>query len=79
MPREQVEAGDDQAVESDEWMLTNPCVPIEIALSQEDQRQLMAGQAGNMFIRGRHENMGAYLANQMIRFVRQNNFRTHGL
>ena len=79
VPREQVEAGDDQAVESDEWMLTNPCVPIEIALSQEDQRQLMAGQAGNMFIRGRHENMGAYLANQMIRFVRQNNFRTHGL
>ena len=78
VPREQVEAGDEQSVESDEWMLTDPRVPVEIAFSAEDQRQLKAGQSGNMFVRGREENMGAYLANKMIRFVRKNNFRTHG-
>ena len=79
VPREQVEAGDSETIEDGEWKLTTPRVPIEIEFCQEDRTTLMAGQAGDMFIRGRHENMGSYLANKMIRFVRNNNFRTHGL
>ena len=79
VPREQVEAGEEMPTEEGEWMLTQPRVPIEIAFSEKDQLALMAGQEGRMFIRGRNENMGSYLANQLIRFVRNNNYRTHGL
>ena len=79
VPREQVEAGESEPTDDGEWMLTTPRVPIEIEFSPEDRATLMAGQSGDMFIRGRHENMGSYLANKMIRFVRNNNFRTHGL
>lgn len=79
VPREQVEAGENEPTDEGEWMLTTPRVPIEIEFSQEDRETLMAGQSGDMFIRGRHENMGSFLANKMIRFVRNNNLRTHGL
>ncbi len=79
VPREQVEEGEPQTDEGGELMLTDPRVPIEIAFDPEDRATLKAGQAGNLFIRSRHENMGAYLADKMIRFVRNNNLRTHGL
>ena len=65
--------------EEDTMVLTQPRVPVEISLSEEYREQLVPGQTGRMFVRGREENMGGYLANNLIRFIRENNFRTHGL
>ena len=60
-------------------MLTQPRVPIEIELDPADRERLAAGQTGQLFIRSRQQNMGSYLAANLVRFVRANNFRTHGL
>jgi len=76
VPKSQVQGTE----ESDGAMvLTQPRVPIEISLSDEFLEQLIPGQTGQMFVRGREENMGQYLANNLVRFIRENNFRTHGL
>ena len=76
VPRQQVEgkSEDDQDV-----MLTQPRVSVEIALTEEDRANLLPGQTGQLVIRARDENMGTYLANNLIRFVRNNNARSHGL
>ena len=76
VPRQQVEgkSEDDQDV-----MLTQPRVSVEIALTEEDRANLLPGQTGQLVIRARDENMGTYLANNLIRFVRKNNVRSHGL
>ena len=80
VPRSQVQGGSPDSGEgSAEMILTQPRVPIEIALSEEFRDQLVAGQTGRMFVRSRQQNMGDYLANKLVRFVRENNFRTHGL
>jgi putative peptide zinc metalloprotease protein len=75
VPREQVE----ESEESGDMMLTEPRVPIEIALSNEDRELLLPGQAGQLVIRSREQNMGSYLAQNFVRFVKKNNMRTHGL
>jgi len=77
VPREQVEG--DNSSEDAPLMLTEPRVPIEIALEPDDQQRMMAGQSGLLMLRGRQEVMAGYLADRMIRFARKNNFRTHGL
>lgn len=75
VPREQVE----DSAESGDMKLTQPRVPLEIALSNTDRRDLLPGQAGQLYVRSRNQNMGTYLAQNFIRFVKKNNFRTHGL
>ena len=60
-------------------MLTQPRVPVEIALEDEDRKNLVAGQTGQLIVRSREQNMGSYLTQNLIRFIRENNFRTHGL
>ena len=60
-------------------MLTEPRIAIEIALSESDRASLYAGQSGEMIVRNRDQNMAAYLSENFIRFVRNNNARTHGL
>ena len=79
VPRTQVEGsrGDDSG--DPEMMLTEPRIPIEIALSESDRASLYAGQSGEMIVRNRDQNMAAYLSENFIRFVRNNNARTHGL
>ena len=80
VPRSQVQGGSpDSGEDSAEMILTQPRVPIEIALADEFRDQLVAGQTGRMFVRSREQSMGDYLANKFVRFVRENNFRTHGL
>lgn len=76
VPRNQVEGANSQ---DQEMMLTEPRVPIEIALSESDRELLLPGQTGQLIIRSRNQSMGKYLANNLVRFVRENNFRTHGL
>ena len=76
VPRGQVE---DDGAESGDMMLTEPRVPIEIELDPSDREKLIAGQTGKLIVRSREQNMGGYLAQNFIQFVRQNNFRTHGL
>ena len=76
--RGQVEELEDQKDEG-EMMLTHPRVPVEIELKKEDRVSLVAGQTGQLIVRSRNQNMGSYLANNLVRFVRENNFRTHGL
>lgn len=76
VPRNQVEG--EQQDEKD-MMLVNPRVPIEISLSQEDRSSLHPGQTGQLIVRSRDQNMGKYLVTNLVRFVRENNFRTHGL
>ncbi len=77
VPRSQVQSGGSQ--EEGEMILTQPRVPVEIELDEEFRSQLIPGQTGQMFVRGRAQNMGQYLANNLIRFIRENNYRTHGL
>ena len=77
MPRNQVEG--DSGESEEDLMLTQPRVPIEIALSDDDRAQLQAGQTGQLIVRSRNQNMGTYIAANLVRFVRENNFRTHGL
>ena len=60
-------------------MLSQPRVPVEIELEPYDRETLVAGQTGQLVVRSREQNMGGYLANNLIRFIRENNFRTHGL
>ena len=77
VPREQVEGASDS--EDASLMLTQPRVPIEIALSKEDQQRILAGQSGMLMMRGRQEVMAGYLVDRLMRFARRNNVRTHGL
>ena len=77
VPRNQVEG--DSGESEEDLMLTQPRVPIEIALSDDDRAQLQAGQTGQLIVRSRNQNMGTYIAANLVRFVRENNFRTHGL
>lgn len=77
VPRNQVEDGNES--EAQDLMLTQPRVPIEISLSEEDRDQLKAGQTGKLIVRSRDQNMGTYLAQNLIRFIQENNLRTHGL
>ena len=76
VPRSQVE--DDDSEEND-MMLSQPRVPVEIELEPFDRETLVAGQTGELIVRSRKQNMGGYLAHNLIRFIRENNFRTHGL
>ena len=76
VPRGQVEEGSE---EEGEMMLTEPRVPIEIELAEEDRKSLIAGQTGQLIIRSREQNMGSYIGHNLIRFARNNNLRTHGL
>lgn len=76
VPRGQVE---DEGSEQGDMMLTEPRVPIEIELDPGDREKLIAGQTGKLIVRSRNQNMGTYLAQNFIQFVRQNNLRTHGL
>ena len=77
VPRSQVQTTADAS--DNEMVLTEPRVTVEINVGQKYQEQLVPGQTGQMHIRSRHENMAAYLANNFVRFVRANNYRTHGL
>ena len=77
VPREQVEESDEKG--EGQMKLTQPRVPMEIALSTSDRRDLLPGQSGQLFIRGRNQNMGTYLAHNFVRFIKTNNMRTHGL
>ena len=77
VPRSQVE--DDGGESEDEMMLSQPRVPVEIELEPFDRETLIAGQTGQLIVRSRDQNMGGYLTDNFIRFVRENNFRTHGL
>ena len=77
VPRNQVEGASDS--EDASMMLTQPRVPIEIALSKEDQQRILAGQSGLLMMRGRQKVMAGYLVDRLVRFVRNNNLRTHGL
>ena len=76
VPRGQVEEASE---EEGEMMLTQPRVPIEIELAEEDRKSLVAGQTGQLIIRSRQQNMGSYIGHNLIRFARNNNLRTHGL
>ena len=77
VPREQVEESNDS--EEGDMKLTQPRVPMEIALSDSDRRDLLPGQSGQLYIRGRNQNMGTYLAQNFVQFIKTNNMRTHGL
>ena len=76
VPRQQVESG--SSGEGEDLMLTAPRVSIEVAFETEDQLP-HAGKTGVLLVRNRHQNMGQYLVAGFKRFVRENNFRTHGL
>jgi putative peptide zinc metalloprotease protein len=76
VPRGQVQ---DEGGEDGDMMLTEPRVPIEIELDPNDRDKLIPGQTGKLIVRSRDQNMGSYLAQNLIQFVRQNNLRTHGL
>jgi putative peptide zinc metalloprotease protein len=78
VPRSQVE-GNKRSTDEQDLMLIQPRVQIEIALSEEDRASLLPGQTGQLIVRSRSQNMGEYVAVNLIRFVRENNFRTHGL
>ena len=77
VPRSQVSS--EQGESEDEMVLTEPRVEVEIKLSDDFRTQLVPGQTGQMIVRGRDENMGEYLKHNLVRFIRENNFRTHGL
>lgn len=78
VPRGQVEESATKEGEG-EMKLTQPRVPLEIALSSSDRNDLLPGQSGQLYIRSRHENMGTYLAHNFVRFIKTNNMRSHGL
>jgi len=75
VPRQQVEDSGDEG----DMKLTEPRVPLEIKLSESDRHDLLPGQSGQLIIRNRDQNMGTYLAQNFVRFVKKNNLRTHGL
>jgi putative peptide zinc metalloprotease protein len=75
VPRQQVEGDGEEG----DMMLTQPRVPVEIELAEEDRHHLVAGQTGQLIVRSRNQNMGNYIAQNLVRFVRENNLRTHGL
>ena len=75
VPRQQVEESNEEG----DMKLTEPRVPLEIELSDSDRRDLLAGQSGQLVIRSRDQNMGTYIAQNFVRFVKKNNLRTHGL
>ena len=75
VPRGQVE----ESTEEGDMKLTEPRVPIEISLSDADRHDLLPGQSGQLYVRSREQNMGTYLAHNLVRFVKKNNLRTHGL
>ena len=77
VPRQQVQGNNGE--DEQDMMLTQPRVPVEIALTEDDRANLLPGQTGQLIVRARDENMGTYLANNLIRFVRNNNLRSHGL
>ena len=77
VPRNQVEDADGE--EEQELMLTQPRVPVEIALTEVDRGSLLPGQTGQLIVRARNESFGTYLANNFVRFIRENNIRSHGL
>ena len=77
VPRSQVEDGGGES--EDDMMLSQPRVPVEIELEPFDRETLVAGQTGQLIVRSRKQNMGGYLAHNLVRFIRENNFRTHGL
>ena len=77
VPRTQVEGDND--TEEQDMMLTQPRVPVEIALTEFDRASLLPGQTGQLIVRARDQNIGTYLANNLVRFIRENNVRSHGL
>ena len=79
VPRNQVEDGGSDTEEEQDLMLTQPRVPVEISLADADRATLLPGQTGQLIVRARNENIGTYLANNLIRFIRENNVRSHGL
>jgi putative peptide zinc metalloprotease protein len=85
VPRDQMESDPNSEANTlpdgirNSMMLTAPRIPIEIELSTQERHSLIAGQTGTMFISNRNETIGRYLVQNFVRFVRENNFRTHGL
>ncbi len=77
VPRNQVEGN--KPDQEQDLMLTQPRVPIEIELPKEERLALVSGQTGQLIVRSRDQNMGKYLAENFMRFVSENSFRTHGL
>ena len=77
VPRSQVESGSASSNE-DELMLTAPRVTLEVAFETKVDLP-PAGKTGVLLVRSRHENVGQYLVAGFTRFIRENNFRTHGL
>ncbi len=78
VPRSQVESGSEDQQEQD-LMLTQPRVPVEISLADIDRATLLPGQTGQLIVRARDESIGTYFANNLVRFIRANNLRSHGL
>lgn len=78
VPRQQVESGSESDSGEEDLMLTAPRVTLEVAF-ETDEELPPAGKTGVLLVRNRHENMGQYLMAGFQRFVRENNFRTHGL
>ena len=76
--RNQVESSNEEAGE-ESLILTEPRVEIEIALQEENCKELKVGQGGVMMVRSRDESMGAYLASNFMNFIRKNSYRSHGL
>ena len=76
LPRQQVESADPSGEE--DMMLTAPRVTLEVAFASDNDLPA-AGKTGILLVRNRHENMGQYLVSGFIRFIRENNYRTHGL
>ena len=79
VPRNQVEDGGSDNEQEQDLMLTQPRVPVEISLADVDRATLLPGQTGQLIVRARNENIGTYLANNLVRFIRENNVRSHGL
>ena len=79
VPRNQVEGGAQNSEEEQDLMLTQPRVPVEISLAGDDRAALLPGQTGQLIVRARDESIGTYLANGLVRFIRENNTRSHGL
>ncbi len=77
VPQAQVEG--EKGGQSDQMVLTEPRVPVEIELQTKDIEHLIPGQTGHMIVRGRSQNMGSYLSENFIRYIRKQSFRSHGL
>ena len=79
VPKEEVESDSLESDSSEEMVLIEPRVRVEIGLEESARETLLAGQTGKVMIRGRSQRMGPYLADRLVQFVRKNNLRTHGL